>query len=122
MGNKKRVNLKRKRTFRGNQWNKTPTPEDENVKHVSVSASKVSLEKVNLPVWIYDIIKKEFEELSDDNLLRKCTHGQTQNSNEGLNSIMWSRCPKNIFIHKASFELGVNFKNYRGNIPILKLP
>ena len=27
MGNKKRISLKRKRTFRGNQWNKTPTLE-----------------------------------------------------------------------------------------------
>ena len=47
MGNKKRISLKRKRTFRGNQWNKTPTLEDDNVKHVSVSASKVFLEKVD---------------------------------------------------------------------------
>ena len=22
--------------------------------------------------------------------------------------MIWSRCPKNIFIHKGSFELGVN--------------
>ena len=56
--------------------------------------------KVNLPVWIYDIIKKDFEELSDDNLLRKCTHGQTQNSNEGLNSIIWSRCQKTFLFIK----------------------
>ena len=47
MGNKKRISLKRKRTFRDNQWNKTPTLEDENVKHVLVRASKVSLEKVD---------------------------------------------------------------------------
>ena len=40
MGNKKRISLKRKRTFCGNQWNKTPTLENENVKHVSVSATK----------------------------------------------------------------------------------
>ena len=63
MGNKKRISLKRERTFCGNQWNKTPTLEDENVKH--------ALEKVDNNSNAENYIKKEFEELSDDNLLRK---------------------------------------------------
>lgn len=61
-----------------------------------------------MPVWIYDIVRKDFEELSDDKILKKCTHGKTQNANESLNNVIWSRCPKNIFLHKASFEMGVN--------------
>lgn len=64
--------------------------------------------KVNLPIWIYDIVRKDFEELSDDKILKRCTHGKTQNANESLNNVIWSRCPKNIFLHKSSFEMGVN--------------
>ena len=48
--------------------------------------------KVNLPVWIYDIILKDFEQLSSDELLKKCTHGKTQNANDNI--IIWSRCQK----------------------------
>ena len=59
--------------------------------------------KVNLPVLVHEEIQKHFNALSDDNLLKKCTHGKTQNCNEGLNNIIWSRCPKNIFV-KRSWE------------------
>ena len=64
--------------------------------------------KVNLPVWIYHVILKDFEELSNEELLKKCTHGKTQNANEGLNNIIWTRCPKNIFVQKSTFEMGVH--------------
>ena len=46
--------------------------------------------KLNLPEWIYEIIKKDFDELSNNSLLKKCLHWQTQNCNEGLNNIIWS--------------------------------
>jgi len=76
--------------------------------------------KVNLPEWIYEIIVKEFNDLiyeiivkefndlSDDNLLAKCVHGETQNCNEGINNVIWSRCPKNIFVSKENLDMGVN--------------
>jgi len=48
---------------------------------------------------------KDFEQLSNDELLKKCNHG---NANEGLNNIIWSRCPKNIFVHKSTFAMGVH--------------
>ena len=35
-------------------------------------------------MWIHDVIKKNFDDLSDDFLLKKWTHGETQNCNEGL--------------------------------------
>ena len=37
-------------------------------------------EKINLPLWIHAKIKPIFKDLSDDELLSKCTHGQTQNA------------------------------------------
>ena len=54
--------------------------------------------KVNIPMWTYNVIKKDFDDLSDDFLLKKCIHMETQNYNEGLNNIIWSRCPKNFFL------------------------
>ena len=41
-------------------------------------------------------------------MLKKCLHGETQNSNEALNSLIWTRCPKNIFVNRKSFEIGIN--------------
>ena len=42
---------------------------------------------LNIPKWIH-IIKPVFIELSSDDLLSKCIHGRTQNSNESLHSII----------------------------------
>ena len=58
--------------------------------------------KVNLPIWVHDIILSDFNDLSDDQLLKKCVHGETQNCNEGINNVIWSRCPKNVFVKKAT--------------------
>ena len=38
----------------------------------------------------------------------KCLHGQTQNANEALNLIIWTRCPKNIFVNRSTLEIGIN--------------
>ena len=35
--------------------------------------------------------------------IRPC---ETQDNNEGLNSIIWSRVPKNIFVSKSIIEMG----------------
>ena len=67
-----------------------------------------------MPEWIYEIIKKDeiikedLDELSSDSLLKKCLHEQTQNCNEGLNNIIWSRCPKNVYVKTDVLEMGVN--------------
>ena len=40
---------------------------------------------------IFKLIKPVFMELSDDELLKKCIHGKTQNTNESLNGVIeWS--------------------------------
>ena len=44
----------------------------------------------------------------NDSILKKCLHGQTQNCNEGLNNIIWSRCPKNVYVKTDVLEMGVN--------------
>ena len=63
--------------------------------------------KTNIPKWIHDIIRPIFEDLSADELLSKCLHGQTQNVNESLNQLIWKRCPKDVFVGRKVLELGV---------------
>ena len=46
-------------------------------------------------------------DLSNDNLLKKCLHGQTQNNNESLNGVIWKRCPKDVFVGRSTLEMGV---------------
>ena len=54
------------------------------------------------------MIKPIFEELSTDELLLKCLHGQTQNANESLNNMVWLKCPKRFFGKRSTLEIGVN--------------
>ena len=64
--------------------------------------------KISVPMSIHNSMKKIFEELSSDDLLKKCLHGEMQNSNEALNSLIWTRCPKNVFVSRSTFEIGIN--------------
>lgn len=36
--------------------------------------------------------------MSDKSLLQKVLHGKTQNVNESVNSVIWSHCPKEVFV------------------------
>ena len=50
--------------------------------------------KINIPKWIHDEIRPIFLDLSKDELLAKCLHGETQNNDESLNNMIWAKCPK----------------------------
>ena len=63
--------------------------------------------RISIPVEIHNTIRPIFDALSSDELLDKCLHGETQNSNEALNSLIWTRCPKNIFVNRSTFETGI---------------
>ena len=63
---------------------------------------------ISIPKWIHGIINLIFINLSPEIFLRKCFHGETQNTNECLNSILWTRCPKNIFVSKLVFEVAIH--------------
>ena len=41
-----------------------------------------------------------YERMSDTNLLKWMEKGKTQNTNECLHSVIWSRCQKTVFIGK----------------------
>ena len=60
--------------------------------------------KLNLPVSIKEEIEPIFKDLSSDDILSKCLHGQTQNANEAFNQIIWTKCPKQQFASRKTLE------------------
>jgi len=73
-----------------------------------ITGSTLYKKSINLPIWIHDIIKPIFQELSSDELLSKCLQGKTQNANESLNNLIWRKCPKNVFVQRDTLECAVN--------------
>ena len=57
---------------------------------------------------VFQKIKPVFMELSKDDLLKKCLHGKTQNSNESINGVIWKKCPKDVFVSKPTLVMGVD--------------
>ena len=43
----------------------------------------------------------------NDELLTKYLHGETQNVNESLNYLIWTRCPKRVYIGNDIFKTAV---------------
>lgn len=52
-------------------------------------------------------MKQIFRGLSNPELLKRYLHGRTQNSNESVNNLIWTRVPKNIFVSKNTLEFSV---------------
>lgn len=52
----------------------------------------------HLPEVIMEHIKPIFRDLASPDLLSKCLHGKSQNVNESLNSVIWNRLPKTVFV------------------------
>lgn len=52
---------------------------------------------LHLPQAVMEVIKPTFRDLADENLLKKCHHGNTQNPNESLNNVIWSIIQKRCF-------------------------
>ena len=47
------------------------------------------------------------EEQSNEDLLKKCLHGMTQNQNESFNVMIWSCIPKSTYVSFSQLQLGV---------------
>ena len=70
-----------------------------------------NLEKANqskLPAFVMEEMKPVFESLSSHELLAKCTHGGTQNVNESFHHVIWSLCPKEIFVGRMCLKIAVS--------------
>ena len=63
-------------------------------------------EHITLPVAVKEAITPVFTDLSNDDLLKKCTHGQTQNVNEALLGVTWQKCPKHVYCSRHVIEIG----------------
>ena len=72
------------------------------------SSKKNITSSMSIPPWIKTLILPIIQDLQADELLKKCLHGETQNGNEALNSLIWSRVPKNNFVGKNVLEMGVH--------------
>lgn len=62
--------------------------------------------KNSLDPDVIKAIKPTFTHLAQRELLKNCLHGRTQNVNESLNSVLWSRVPKNNFVGLKTLQFG----------------
>ena len=60
-----------------------------------------------LPSVFNEELKPIFTRLTDDDLLKRCLQGQTQNRNESVNGQLWSRCPKSKYCGKRRVVIAV---------------
>ncbi|GBL84502.1 hypothetical protein AVEN_117245-1 [Araneus ventricosus] len=61
--------------------------------------------KKNLPVAVVEAMRPLFRDLSHADLLKKCLHGSTQNPNESVNNVNWTRITKKTFVHIEALSL-----------------
>ena len=64
-------------------------------------------QKKCLPFVFCGELKPIFEWLSSSDLLNSCKQGLTQNQNESLNNVLWTKCSKQVFIGKERFTIAV---------------
>ncbi|GFV85403.1 uncharacterized protein TNCV_3772281 [Trichonephila clavipes] len=75
---------------------------------------------------VLNMIKPTYLELCTKELLTKCLHGKTQNSNECLNGVIWQRVPKEVFVCLKTLKSGaldavIQFNDgYKGCVEIFK--
>lgn len=60
-----------------------------------------------LPDAVVEFVRPVFDDLADVELLRRCLHGKTQNSNENLNKLIWDRCSKEYYVDRYTVEEAV---------------
>ncbi|GFW42163.1 uncharacterized protein TNCV_1206191 [Trichonephila clavipes] len=61
--------------------------------------------KNSLPVDVVEAMRPVFRDLANPELLKKCLHGGTQNPNESVNNVIWSRVPKKTFVQLEVLSL-----------------
>ena len=70
--------------------------------------SATYVHKNPLPETVANKIHPVFQRLSTDSLLNKCVDGLTQNAVESLNSVVWGKCPKEIFVGTTTVQLALD--------------
>ena len=62
----------------------------------------------HLELVFIEVMKPLFLNLSKNELLNRCLQGLTQNQNEAINGLLWSKCPKTKFCGKVKVLLAVS--------------
>jgi hypothetical protein len=63
--------------------------------------------KHSLPATVMDAIKPVFRDLAGVDPLKKCFHGKAHNPNEHVNSVIWRRISKTVFVRLDTLKFGV---------------
>lgn len=71
-------------------------------------ASHATMLKTPLNQQVLKKIIPLYTRLSTESLLAKCVSGKTQNANESLHGVIWSKCPKTSFFSRTRLEIGVS--------------
>ncbi|GFV93213.1 uncharacterized protein TNCV_573521 [Trichonephila clavipes] len=66
---------------------------------------RLIITKNSLPVDVVEAMRPVFRDLANPELLKKCLHGGTQNPNESVNNVIWSRVPKETFVQLEVLSL-----------------
>ncbi|KAK3874063.1 hypothetical protein Pcinc_020972 [Petrolisthes cinctipes] len=61
-------------------------------------------------------VKQLYIRLTDEDLLKRCLQGKTQNSNESLHSRVWKYCPKTKCMSKKIFDFALSYAVLNYNI------
>ena len=60
-----------------------------------------------LPCVFVDALKPIFTRPTNEDILKRCLKGFTQNQNESLNGTVWNRCPKTRFCYQQRVQVAV---------------
>jgi len=74
--------------------------------NLAIQNNTTYVHRHSIPEAIIEKMKPTFKDLSHTDLLKKCLHGNTQNPNESLNNVIWSRVPKSTFVQIETLKLG----------------
>ena len=61
-----------------------------------------------IPADLETFVQPVFDRLCDEELLKKCLKGATQNRNESFNNLIWARAPKMEFCSLATVQIPVS--------------
>ena len=66
-------------------------------------------ERITIRSAIVKVLKPTFShaDLGNDELLKKCLHGETQNPNELFHNMIWKRCSKRVFVARTVLKTAV---------------
>ena len=74
-----------------------------------ITGKNTYVERITINKAVSDVIAPIFshKDLGSEALLSKCFHGESQNLNESLSNLIWTRCPKRIYVGNSVLKTAV---------------